>query len=101
MNRQISYSKDELAALCRKYHIVRLSVFGSALRDDFHSDSDIDLIYEMEPEHSMGYIRLGFLADELSQIFGGREVDLVRYGALHHRMRDSVLAEAQVIYGGS
>jgi predicted nucleotidyltransferase len=101
MNTQINYSQERLATVCRKYHIARLSLFGSALRDDFRPDSDIDLLYEVEPGYGVGYITLGAIADELSEVFGGREIDLVRQGALYHRIRDRVLAEARVIYDGS
>lgn len=98
MNAQISLPTQALTELCRRRHIRKLSIFGSALREDFRSDSDIDLLYEVEPGYGIGYITLGFIADELSQIFGGREVDLIRESGLNPRIRDSVLAEAEVIY---
>jgi len=43
--------KDKLAKFCRKHHIRKLSLFGSALRGQLHPDSDIDLLVEFEPGH--------------------------------------------------
>ena len=70
----IKVSTDELAALCRKYHVRKLSLFGSVLSDDFRSDSDLDILVEYEPEAHIG---LDFIAfqHELSILFG-RSVDL-------------------------
>src|SRR5262245_17560573 len=99
MNPKVKIPLSQLSEICRRYHIQRLALFGSALRDDFSPDSDIDLLYDVEPGQSMGYITLGIAADEMSQALG-REVDLVRRGALHPYIRDGVLAEAEVIYEG-
>ena len=42
--------REAIAALCRKYGVVRLFVFGSALRDDFRpGESDVDLLVELVP----------------------------------------------------
>src|SRR4051794_17000858 len=77
MNTQINYSQEQLVSICRKYHIARLSLFGSALRDDFRPDSDLDLIVEFEPGHGAGYITLGAIADEFAAAFANREIDLL------------------------
>jgi uncharacterized protein len=98
MNKQISYSQDDLAALCRKYRIARLSMFGSALRDDFGAHSDIDLLVEFEPGHRVGYITLGFIEDAFTELFRGRDVDVLTPKSLSPYFRDRVLAEAEVIY---
>ena len=49
MNPQISLSKVALAAFYQTYGIKRLAIFGSALREDFGSESDIDVLVEFEP----------------------------------------------------
>jgi predicted nucleotidyltransferase len=87
---------DTLAAFCRRHHIRRLSLFGSILRDDFRSDSDVDVLVEFEPGHTPG---LAFFAmqDELSELIG-RKVDLHTAGSLSKYFRDQVLAEAEVQY---
>jgi predicted nucleotidyltransferase len=70
---------DAIAAFCRKWAIRELSLFGSALRDDFRSDSDVDLLVVFEdPHRDFGpWARDLFeMEQELQKLFG-REVDLV------------------------
>jgi predicted nucleotidyltransferase len=86
-----------LADLCRRWAIRELAVFGSALREDFGPDSDVDLLVEFEPGAVLGF-RIFELEKELSELFGGRRVDLVPRKYLHPRIRDRVLAEARVQY---
>ena len=47
MNSKVMVRKDKLAAFCRANGITLLSVFGSALREDFSDESDIDLLIDM------------------------------------------------------
>ena len=75
MNPGIKIPKEQIAEFCRRNHIRRLAVFGSALRADFHPDSDIDILVEFEPEHIPGLITLSGMEIELSEILG-RKVDL-------------------------
>ena len=44
MNAKLAIDKDRIADFCRRHHITRLAIFGSALRDDFRPDSDIDVL---------------------------------------------------------
>ena len=88
-----------LAELCRRRHIRKLSLFGSVLRGDFGPDSDVDVLVEFEPDHVPG-LALIRIEDELSELLGGRKVDLVTPGFLNHRIRDQILSEAQVRYAG-
>ena len=97
MNTQVSVSKDVLATFCREHGIRRLSVFGSALREDFGAESDIDVLVEFEPGHVVGLIKLGGMHVDLSEIFG-REVDIKTPNGLSRYYRDEVLSEALVIY---
>ena len=50
MNPQVAIPNDALASFCRKHRIRRLSIFGSALRDDFGPESDIDVLVEFEED---------------------------------------------------
>ncbi len=88
--------RDEIRAFCRKHHIRRLAVFGSALRGDFTPQSDIDVLVEFEPGQTPGF---GFISiqDELSQMFG-RNVDLSTPQCLSKYFRHEVLAEARDVY---
>jgi uncharacterized protein len=92
----VSIPQAEIAALCRKYHIHRLALFGSVLRDDFHADSDIDVLVEFEPGTHIGWDIIA-LQDELSHLLG-RKVDLNTPGFLSRHFREKVLESAQVIY---
>jgi predicted nucleotidyltransferase len=89
--------KTRLAEFCRRNHIRRLSFFGSVLRDDFGPESDIDVLVEFEPGHVPG-LRFIRMQDELSDLFGGRRVDLVTPKFLNRRIRDEVLRSAEVQY---
>lgn len=88
---------ERLAELCRRWGIRELAIFGSALRDDFGPDSDVDLLVDFEPGTALGF-RIFELERELSRVFGGRRIDLVPRKFLHPRLRQRVLAEAQTQY---
>ena len=98
MNPQLALPKRRLAAFCRANGIKRLSVFGSALRDDFGSDSDIDLLVEFDPEYVPGLIRLAGMELELSELFDGREIDLRTPKDLSRYFRRQVMDEAELQY---
>lgn len=95
---KVHIPQQQLAELCRQYHIRKLAFFGSVLRDDFTASSDVDVLVEFEEGHIPG---LGFIdvQDDLSKLLGGREVDLVTPKFLNHRIKDRVLGEATVAYG--
>ncbi|MBS1748076.1 MAG: nucleotidyltransferase domain-containing protein [Bacteroidetes bacterium] len=48
MNRVIEKYRNEIIALCKTHHVKKLFVFGSATRNDFNDDSDIDLLNEFD-----------------------------------------------------
>lgn len=86
-----------LADLCRRHHIRRLALFGSVLRDDFGPASDVDVLVEFEPGQTIGF-EIITIEEDLSALFGGRRVDVVIEKYLNPRLRDRVLASAQVQY---
>jgi predicted nucleotidyltransferase len=96
MTAHISIEPDVLADFCRRRHISRLALFGSATRDDFGSDSDVDVLVEFEDGHVPG---LDFMTieRELSDLVG-YDVDLVTPKSLIPGIRDHVLASIQVLY---
>lgn len=93
----IQFRQEALDDLCRRWHIQRLSVFGSALRDDFGPDSDVDVLVEFEPEHTPGW-EIADIGEELSEVFAGRYVDMVDPEFLIPGMKERVLASAVVQY---
>jgi predicted nucleotidyltransferase len=88
--------RERLAAVCDRYGIATLAVFGSVARGGDTSSSDLDLLYELRPGARLGW-EIDDLADELSEIFG-RPVDLVSRIALHPLLADTVLGEARPLY---
>ena len=98
MNEQVTVSRDALAAFCREHGIKRLAVFGSALRDDFGPDSDVDVLVEFEPDHVPGLLGVAGLELALSRLFSGRKVDLRTPEDLSRYFRQSVLDTAEVQY---
>jgi predicted nucleotidyltransferase len=88
---------QRIADFCLRHHIRKLSLFGSILRQDFRSDSDIDVLVEFEPGHVPGLIRLAGMENELGQILG-RKVDLRTPEDLSRYFRQDVLASAEVQY---
>jgi predicted nucleotidyltransferase len=86
--------RDDLAKLCRRWSVQRLSLFGSVLRDDFGPDSDVDVLVEFEPGREPTLFTFEELRGELSEVFGGRRVDLVTPAALHPLLRDEILGAA-------
>jgi len=87
-----------LAAFCRKWRIRELSLFGSALRDDFRPDSDLDFLVSFEPETHLTIDTLLEMKEELEAQFG-RPVDLVEKEALRNPWRRyEILRTHEVIY---
>ena len=98
MARNLIVPKDKIEAFCSRNHIRKLAIFGSALRDDFRSDSDIDVLVEFEPDADVGFFELYDIEQELSALFGGRKVDINTPQCLSKYFRDKVLSEAEVQY---
>jgi predicted nucleotidyltransferase len=96
--RRIDLPQDEIADLCHRHHIRRLSLFGSVLREDFRPGSDLDVLVEFESGHEPGFFGLARMERELSELLGGRKVDLRTPEDLSRYFRDEVLAEAEVQY---
>ena len=98
MNPRLSIPKPELAEFCRTQGIRRLAIFGSALRDDFGPESDIDVLVEFAPGRVPGLLGIAGMEIELSPLFGGRKVDLRTPEDLSRYFRQEVLDTAEVQY---
>ncbi|MBW4595020.1 MAG: nucleotidyltransferase family protein [Brasilonema angustatum HA4187-MV1] len=92
----IEIPNDKIAELAERFHIRKLSLFGSILRHDFRPDSDTDILVEFEPGYTPGFAFID-IQDELSQLLG-RSVDLNTPQDISRYFRDQVLTEAQVQY---
>ena len=98
MNPQVSIPNDTLDAFCREHGIKWLAIFGSALRDDFGPDSDIDVLVEFEPDRMPGLFGVAGMELELSRLFAGRKVDLRTPEDLSPYFRQDVLDAAEIQY---
>jgi predicted nucleotidyltransferase len=86
-----------LAAVCRRYGVKELSVFGSAARGEMRQDSDIDVMVEFQPGVRIGLIKFEDLAKELEGI-AGRRVDLVTRRGLKPWVRSEIDKDVLVLY---
>ena len=93
MSSKVSVDQERLAEFCRQNGVRRLAVFGSALRDDFGPDSDVDVLIEFEPGRTPG-LRFFWMQEELSRLFD-RTVDLHTPASLSRYFRSQVLSEAE------
>ena len=89
--------QKKLATFCRQFHIRKLSLFGSVLRDDFNFESDLDILVEFEPEARIGLLTFARTQRELSELFQ-RPVDLVTPEGLKPLIKETILRQAKVIY---
>jgi len=98
MNANVQLDREALAAFCRKWKIRELSIFGSALRDDFGPESDLDFLVSFEPEISLDISDLLDMKDELKAAYG-RSVDLIEKEALRNPWRKrEILRTCEVVY---
>ena len=95
---QIAIPEESISQYCIQNQIKRLALFGSVLRDNFRSDSDIDIIVEFIPGKRVGMLAMSRIERELSQVFGGRKVDLRTAAELSRYFREDVLQKAEVCY---
>jgi hypothetical protein len=94
---KIKIPTENLDAFCQRYQVRRLSLFGSVLRDDFRTDSDIDILVQFDPDARVSFMTLGKMQRELAKIFQ-RSVDLIPQDGLKPVIREEVLASAQEVY---
>lgn len=101
MSIQLDIDQERIVAFCRKWRIIEFSLFGSALRDDFGPDSDVDVLVSFEPDAPWSLWDLIDMKYELQDIFG-REVDLVEKRALRNPIRRrAILSTHRVIHAAA
>ncbi len=94
----ITAPHDVLEALCRRWRVRELALFGSALRDDFGPESDVDVLVSFDADAPWSLWDLITMRDELATVFG-RAVDLVeREGLRNPFRRQRILETSRVIY---
>ena len=90
--------QESLAAVCRRHAIRRLSLFGSVLKGTARPDSDVDLLVEFVPGLEPGLLGLAAVEMELSNLLGGRRVDLRTPADLSRHFRGEVMSTAATQY---
>lgn len=98
MNMKIHIDREQITAFCRKWKIVEFAVFGSALREDFRSDSDVDVLVSFDPKAGWSLFEIVEMNDELAHIVG-REVHLVEKDAVRNPFRrHAILTNREILY---
>ncbi|MDP3418074.1 nucleotidyltransferase family protein [Falsiroseomonas sp.] len=103
MHPSVLAHQAEIAALCRRFGVTRLEVFGSAARgEDFDpARSDVDLLVQFTPKARFDFANFADLKDSLEALFG-RRVDLIDRPAIeksHNEFRRArILGDAQLLF---
>jgi len=101
----IELDLEEIAAFCKQWHIAKLEIFGSVLRSDFRSDSDLDFVYTpgtgFRRDLAYGAWAHDKMAQELAELLG-HKVDLTERSQIEkHRnwiRREHILNSALPVY---
>lgn len=97
----IDLPMEAIAQFCDRWQVIEFALFGSVLRDDFRSNSDIDVMVQFHPDAHPTFSHLDQMEVELKTIFH-RDIDLItRQGietSRNYLRRREILSSAQVIY---
>ena len=97
MNLSIDIDKEQIAAFCQKHHLTKLALFGSVLTERFGPDSDVDVLFEYDPEYIPSLFVVTRMERELSEILG-RKADMRTSQDLSRHFREDVVQNAVVQY---
>ena len=98
MNRHgIEMPGEKIVEFCKRNHIRRLALFGSILQDEFHPDSDVDMLVEFETGQTPSLFKMAGLEIELTKLIG-RKVDLRTPAELSRYFREEVISHSEVQY---
>ena len=88
-----------LAAVCRKYGVKKMSLFGSAARNELRPDSDVDLLVEFKRSSKTTLFDYVRMQDELSPLFGNRPIQIAGPGILKNPYRRrTILPDLRKLY---
>lgn len=100
MKTAIAMPIDRIRQFCQNWQIIELALFGSVLRDDFHADSDIDVLVAFAATANWGLLEHAKMQEELEVLFS-RPVDLIGKQAIESSSnwirRQEILSTAQII----
>jgi predicted nucleotidyltransferase len=102
VNPALRLPQEKLAAFCRCWRITSLELFGSALRDDFGPESDVDLLVTFEQDAPWSLFDVVQIESELAAILG-RRIDLVERASIERSdnwiRRRAILGSVEPLYG--
>ena len=88
-----------LAVICRKYGVKKMSLFGSAARNELRPDSDVDLLVEFKATSKTSTFDLVHMQDELSPLFANRTIQIAGPGILKNPYRrETILPDLKTLY---
>jgi len=76
IEKRLNLTEKQIKDFCQQNHIQELSLFGSVLRDDFNSNSDVDFLVVFQPEFQLSLMDLIDIQYQLEELTG-RKVDLI------------------------
>jgi predicted nucleotidyltransferase len=89
---------DLIEIFCQKWRIEELALFGSVLRDDFSSASDVDVLVTFSPDAQLSLLDFVEMKEELQEILR-RPLDLVSKDGLRNPFRrHEILNTRQIVY---
>jgi len=98
---RVALDRSRVAEFCRRWGVSDLAVFGSAVRDDFGPESELDVLVSPLPGTVWSLLQLSEMRDELAA-FAGRPVDLVVRRAVERSpnwiRRKEILESAETVY---
>jgi predicted nucleotidyltransferase len=94
----LQFDQNEVNRIAQLYRIKELALFGSAVRDDFNKDSDVDLLVVFEDDADLSYFDIMEIKQEFEKLFH-RQVDIVEKAAIKNPYRrNTILNNARTIY---
>jgi predicted nucleotidyltransferase len=97
----ISLPREKIADFCQRWQINEIALFGSVLRDDFGSESDLDVLVTFASEAEWSLFDHLRMEEELNRLLN-RKIDLLNRQAVEHShnelRRQEILSTAQVVY---
>ncbi|NEQ65417.1 MAG: nucleotidyltransferase family protein [Symploca sp. SIO2D2] len=101
LQKRLTITSEQLVKFCQRWQVAELALFGSVLRDDFQTESDIDILVSYQPTAKRGLLEKISMKEELSSLLK-REVDLVSKKAIEQSQnwirRRNILDSSEVIY---
>lgn len=101
LQQRLNIKTAKLHEICHQWQITELALFGSVLREDFRSDSDIDVLVSFAENAKITFFDLDTIEEQLSQLFN-RSVDVVTKKSIQKShnwiRRQNILNHSQIIY---